>query len=40
MSTASIQEALSSAMGDYMYMGRFDTEEEMYDFIKEIFAEK
>lgn len=35
-----VQEALSSAMGNYMYMGRFDTEEEMYSFIREIFAEK
>ena len=35
-----VQAALSSAMGDYMFMGRFDTEEEMLDFIREIFAEK
>ncbi|MBO6163995.1 MAG: carbamoylphosphate synthase large subunit [Lachnospiraceae bacterium] len=35
-----VQAALSSAMGDYMYMGRFDTEEEMNQFIREIFAEK
>ncbi len=35
-----VQEALSSAMGNYMFMGRFDTEEEMFAFVKDVFAEK
>ena len=38
--TGPVQEALSSAMGNYMFMGRFDTEEEMYDFVRDVFAEK
>ena len=33
-----VPEALSGAMGNYMYLGRFNEEAEMFDFIRELFA--
>ena len=32
--------ALSGAMGDYMYVANFDSEEEMLNFYKDVFAPK
>ena len=32
-----VQEALSGAMGDYMYVANFDSEEELTNFYKDVF---